>query len=146
MNQLTLQKGALNVFAGGLWRDGAFEIKPKLIGGNLEGVPILDYETIVDYVEDNEIDIGIICVNRGNAQEVADKLSFAGAKGIWNFALTDLEVPKHVALESVHLSDTLHALAYHMNDIKKAEAQEKEKAKSKSGQTKKDSGKEKNNT
>ena len=124
----------------------AFEIKPELIGGNLEGVPILDYETIVDYVEDNEIDIGIICVNRGNAQEVADKLSFAGAKGIWNFALTDLEVPKHVALESVHLSDTLHALAYHMNDIKKVEAQEKEKAKSKSGQTKKDSGKEKNNT
>ena len=51
-----------------------------------------------------------------------------------------------MALESVHLSDTLHALAYHMNDIKKAEAQEKEKAKSKSGQTKKDSGKEKNNT
>lgn len=29
VNQLTLQKGALNVFAGGLWQDGEFEIKRK---------------------------------------------------------------------------------------------------------------------
>ncbi len=28
VNQLTLQNGALNVFGGGLWRDGAFEVKP----------------------------------------------------------------------------------------------------------------------
>ena len=57
-----------------------------------------------------------------NAQEVADKLSFAGVKGIWNFAPTDIEVPPHVAIENVHLSDSLHALAYHMNDIHKRTA------------------------
>ena len=82
----------------------AFEVKPELIGKSIEGI---------------DIDIGIICVNQGNAQEVADRLSFAGIKGIWNFALVDLEVPGHVALESVHLSDTLHSLAYHMNDKRK---------------------------
>lgn len=97
----------------------AFEINPDLIGKQIEGVDIYDYEQLVDYVEENKIDIGIICVNQGNAQEVADRLSFAGIKGIWNFALVDLEVPGHVALESVHLSDTLHSLAYHMNEKKK---------------------------
>ncbi len=98
----------------------AFDINPDLIGKFIEGVPILDYEEeMVDYVEDNHIDIGIICVNQGNAQEVADRLCFAGIRGIWNFSLVDLEVPSHVALESVHLMDNLHSLANHMNEKKK---------------------------
>ena len=107
---------------------GVFEISPNLIGKDLDGIEIMDYENIVEYVEEEEIDIGIICVNQNNAQEVADKLSLAGVKGIWNFAPTDIEVPKHVALENVHLSDSLHSLAYHMNDIQKKD-QSKEKAK-----------------
>ena len=98
---------------------GVFETNPKLIGEEFEGLTILDHENIVEFVEKEAIDIGIICVSREAAQEVADKLSFAGVKGIWNFAPTDIEVPKHVALENVQLSDSLHALAYHMNDIQK---------------------------
>lgn len=96
-----------------------FEIKEDLIGTEFDGIEILDYESIVDYVEREQIDIGIICVNKDNAQEVADKLSFAGVRGIWNFAPADIEVPKHIALENVHLSDSLHSVAYHMNDLKK---------------------------
>ena len=106
---------------------GVFEINPTLIGKDLDGMEIMDYENIVEFVEEEEIDIGIICVSRENAQEVADKLSFAGVKGIWNFAPTDIEVPKHVALENVHLSDSLHSLAYHMNDIQKKKTALKEK-------------------
>lgn len=98
---------------------GVFEVDPNLIGTELAGLEIMDYENIVEFVEEENIDIGIICVSQESAQEVADKLSFAGVKGIWNFAPTDLEVPRHVALENVHLSDSLHSLAYHMNDIQK---------------------------
>ncbi|MBR5315984.1 MAG: redox-sensing transcriptional repressor Rex [Firmicutes bacterium] len=98
---------------------GFFEINPDLIGKELDGIKVMDYEDIVDFVENEEINIGVICVGRDAAQEVADKLSFAGVKGIWNFAPTDIEVPKHVALENVQLSDSLHSLAYHMNDIQK---------------------------
>lgn len=98
---------------------GVFETNPNLIGEDFEGLTILDHENIVEFVEKEDIDIGIICVSRDAAQEVADKLSFAGVKGIWNFAPTDIEVPKHVALENVQLSDSLHSLAYHMNDIQK---------------------------
>jgi redox-sensing transcriptional repressor len=103
-----------------------FEINKDLIGQKLEQIEILDYETIVDYVEDNDIDIGIICVNPENAQEVADRLCFAGVEGIWNFSTIDIEVPGYVALENVQLSDNLHSLAYHMNDLGHKEAKEKE--------------------
>ncbi|MEG0829944.1 MAG: redox-sensing transcriptional repressor Rex [Anaerovoracaceae bacterium] len=94
---------------------GIFDINPKLIGLKINDIEVMDYETIVEYVEAEGINIGIICTTQDNAQEVADKLCFAGVTGLWNFAPVDLEVPDHVAIENVHLSDSLHSLAYHMN-------------------------------
>jgi len=94
---------------------GLFDVNPRLIGIKINDIEVMDYEYLVEYVEDNNIDIGIICTTKDNAQEVADKMCFAGVKGIWNFAPIDLEVPDHVAVENVHLSDSLHSLAYHMN-------------------------------
>lgn len=98
-----------------------FEINKELVGQSVNDIPIMDYESLVPYVEDNEIDIGVICTTNDAAQEVADKLSFAGVKGIWNFSSLDLEVPGSVAIENVHLTDNLYSLAYHINRIKQEE-------------------------
>ena len=95
--------------------DSIFEINSDLIGSEINNIKVQDYENLVEYVEENKIDIGVICTTRDDAQEVADKLCFAGVRGIWNFAPLDIEVPEHVALENVHISDTLHSLAFHMN-------------------------------
>ena len=73
----------------------------------------------------NEVDIGIICVPISVAQKSVDVLTKGGVKGIWNFAPIDIQVPKDVALESVHLSDSLLTLVYLMND--KAEQNEKKR-------------------
>ena len=96
-----------------------FEVKKELVGQTLDGIEIMDYDNIVEYVIKEKIDVGIICVNKENAQEVANKLSYAGVKGIWNFAPVDIDVPEYVALENVHLADSLHALAYHMAGYEK---------------------------
>ena len=95
--------------------EGIFEVDPDLIGTEINGIAVMDYDTIVEFVEENDIDIGIICTTKEVAQEVADKLCFAGVRGLWNFAPIDIETPSHVAVENVHISDSLHALAYHMN-------------------------------
>ncbi|MEG0292301.1 MAG: redox-sensing transcriptional repressor Rex [Anaerovoracaceae bacterium] len=92
-----------------------FEVNPRLIGLKINDIEVLDYEDIVEYIEENKIDIGIICTTKENAQEVADKMCFAGVRGIWNFAPVDIEVPTQVSIENVHLSDSLHSLAYHMS-------------------------------
>ena len=97
---------------------GIFEINPRLIGIKINDIEILDYENLEKFVSEHKIDIGIICTPKGNAQEAADKLCFAGIKGIWNFAPLDVEVPVTVALENVHLNDSLHSLAYHINSLK----------------------------
>lgn len=112
--------------------EGIFEVNPRLIGISINDIKIMDYEGLVEFVEEHNTDIGIICVTRDNAQEVADKLCFAGIRGIWNFAPVDIEVPDHVSLENVHLSDSLHSLAYHMSRANKLKEEKAEKAKKKS--------------
>ena len=102
-------------YKAGFVVDALFEVNPRLIGLKINDKNVLDYENLVEYVENNKIDIGIICTTKEAAQEVADKLAFAGVKGIWNFAPVDLEVPVSVAIENVHLSDGLHSLACHIN-------------------------------
>ena len=92
-----------------------FEVNPRLVGLKINDIEVRDYENLVDYIEENEIDIGIICTSKDSAQEVADRMCFAGVKGIWNFAPVDIEVPSQVSIEHVHLSDSLHSLAYHMS-------------------------------
>lgn len=91
---------------------GLFDANPKIIGNVINDVEVMDSSGLEEYVRNENIDIGIICVNRENAQKVADALVSGGVKGIWNFAPVDLVIPDNVALESVHLSDSLHALSF----------------------------------
>jgi redox-sensing transcriptional repressor len=109
--------------------EGIFEVDPEMIGQTLDGVPIMDYDTMVGFIESRKTDIGIICTGKESAQEVADKLCFAGVKGIWNFAPVDLEVPGHVAVENVHLSDSLYSLVYHINKMDSKETKDSKGAK-----------------
>ena len=94
---------------------GMFDINPRLVGLSINDIEVMDYSALDEYLEQNQIDIGIICTNKGSAQEVADKLVMGKVKGIWNFAAVDLEVGNDVALENVHLSDSLQSLAYNIN-------------------------------
>ena len=103
---------------------GLFDVNPKIIGNWINDVEVMDYNKLRDYVTREHIDIGIICVNRENAQSVADDLIAGGVKGIWNFAPIDLVVPENVALESVHLSDSLHALSFMIKSMAEKEAAE----------------------
>lgn len=105
----------LGYYMQGFIVDGVFDVNPELIGQEVGGIKVYDTENLVEFIEDQHVDIGVICTPTSSAQEIADKLCFAGIRGIWNFAPVDIEVPSHVALENVHLSDSLYSLAYHMN-------------------------------
>ena len=101
---------------------GLFDTNPKVVGNVINDVEVLDGSKLEEFCKDHNVDIGVICVNRENAQEIADRLCTAGVRGIWNFAPIDLKVSDDVALESVHLSDSLHTLSFmikNMEDEKK---------------------------
>ena len=67
-------------------------------------------------IEKENIDIAVITVPAEKAQIVADTVAAAGVRGIWNFTAVDLDLPEGIAVENVHVSDSLHALAYYMQN------------------------------
>ena len=99
----------------GLGITAIFDANPKLVGMRIRDVEIKDIDELKAYLEENHIDMGILCVPRINAQKVCDVLVNGGVRGIWNFAPIDLHVPETVKVENVHLSESLLTLVYQMN-------------------------------
>ena len=99
----------------GLGITAIFDANPKLVGMRIRDVEIKDIDELKGYLEENHIDMGILCVPRINAQKVCDVLVNGGVRGIWNFAPIDLHVPEIVKVENVHLSESLLTLVYQMN-------------------------------
>ena len=94
---------------------GIFDANPKLIGMKIRDIEIRDIDEFPEYVKNNCVDIGIICVPSRNAQTVCDELTACGIKAIWNFAPIDLATPDDVVVENVHLSESLLTLVYLAN-------------------------------
>ena len=89
-----------------------FDVNPKGIGTKIRDIEIDAESNLKEYLKNNDIAIGIICVPKMNAQRVCDELVSGGIKGIWNFAPVDLSVPDDVKVENVHLSESLSTLIY----------------------------------
>ena len=62
----------------------------------------------------------VICVSSKPCDwnEVAKIAIDAGARGIWNFAHTDISVPEDVVVENVHLSESIMRLSYKLKEKK----------------------------
>lgn len=97
---------------------GIFDTDTSLVGQKIRDVEVYHSDKMAEFVKNEQIDIGIICVPTNVAQKSVDELVDAGVKGIWNFAPVDIEVPEDVSLESVHLADSLLTLVYLMNESK----------------------------
>jgi len=96
--------------------EGIFDVNPKLIGMKIRDVEIVDIDEMENFLKNNEVHIGIICVPKANAQRVCNTLVENGVKGIWNFAPVDLITPSGVITENVHLSESLLTLTYLLNE------------------------------
>ena len=64
----------------------------------VNNINVLNFKKIDKYLNNKEIDIGIITTSTDKAQIVADRLVKGGVRGIWNFAVTDLLALAGVAI------------------------------------------------
>ena len=91
-----------------------FDVNPRLEGVTIRGIPVRMVDELEDFLKNNDIEIAALTLPKSKAIEVANILVDNGVKGIWNFAHTDLSLPKDVVVENVHLSDTLMKLSYNL--------------------------------
>lgn len=100
---------------------GMFDNNPALYGKKIRNMEVRPMEEMEMFVKENDIDIAVLTIPKTSAVAVAEKLAQNGIKGIWNFAHVDLNVPKEIQVENVHLSDSLMKLAYNLNQYESGE-------------------------
>ena len=93
---------------------GIFDINPELTGHSIRGINVRMIYEMEYFVRDNNIEIAALTIPKESAVEVANILARAGIKAIWNFAHTDLNLPKDIIVENVHLSESLMRLSYNI--------------------------------
>ena len=94
---------------------GLFDINADLYDKKIRGIQVQPMENIKQFVKENDIDIAVLTIPKTSAVDAAEQLVSYGIKAIWNFAHVDLNVPKGVLVENVHLSDSLMKLSYNLN-------------------------------
>ncbi|HAZ91123.1 MAG TPA: redox-sensing transcriptional repressor Rex [Eubacterium sp.] len=91
-----------------------FDVNPDVVDSASTRVPVYNIDNVKNYIKKYNIEIAVLTIPKTAAIETANMLVDAGIKAIWNFTHTDLNLPEHVTVENVHLSDSLMKLSYNM--------------------------------
>lgn len=91
---------------------GIFDNDPQKIGTFIKNMPVLDISNLEEFCMQNHVDIAALTLPKDSVNAMAKALVDFGIKGLWNFSYTDIPVPSDVAIENVHLIDSLMTLSY----------------------------------
>ena len=92
-----------------------FDNDMNKVGLKLNGLPIYAVSQMAEFVDKNDISIGIITVPSEYAQDIADILvETSSIKGILNFAPVVLTLPEEIEVRNVDLTVSLEVLSYNI--------------------------------
>lgn len=92
-----------------------FDNDMNKVGLKLNGLPIYAVSQMAEFVDKNDITIGIITVPSEYAQDIADILvETSSIKGILNFAPVVLTIPEEIEVRNVDLTVSLEVLSYNI--------------------------------
>lgn len=91
---------------------GIFDNNPNKIGDMVKGHKVLPIGEVASFIEENGIEIGILCTPKEGTQKIAETLVNCKISAIWNFAPVDLKLDRNVIIENVHLSESLFTISY----------------------------------
>lgn len=97
---------------------GIFDKKRELIGQPVRHLVISDVNRLENFCGVFSPQVAILCIPPAAAKEICERLIPLGVRGFWNFSHYDLTLDyKDVAVENVHLGDSLMTLCYHMSEL-----------------------------
>ena len=101
---------------------GAFDVNPEIIGKKLGELTVQSAEEISSFCAVHKPVAAILCVPMVAAEKLVNTLIDCGIKAFWNFTHYDLKVThKGVAVENVHLGDSLTTHSYGLNNLENCE-------------------------
>lgn len=106
-----------------------FDSDAAKIGKSVGGVEVLDTKSFAAAVRKYKIEVAIIAVPAGSAQNALDLVASAGVKAVLNFAPVPLRAAGDVKVKSIDLTTSLGSLSYF---LAQPEAKEGDRLKPKS--------------
>ncbi|GAF04512.1 redox-sensing transcriptional repressor Rex [Saccharicrinis fermentans DSM 9555 = JCM 21142] len=94
----------------------AFDVDPKIIGREIEGVPIYHMDEF-EKMQDRNVKVGILTVPAEFAQNVAQTMATGGIKGIWNFTPIRIHLDENVVIQDTSLYAHLAVMFNRMQNI-----------------------------
>ena len=94
---------------------GIFDNNPSKIGKKIDHIFIYNIKEIEEFIQAENISIGILVAPANSAQEVADKMVAGGIKAILNFAPVHITLPREIKIHNVDLSIELEGLTYYLS-------------------------------
>ena len=91
---------------------GIFDSDPKKDGMQVGTHRVMPYDKVREFIEENHPKMAILAVPKQAMHGVAEELIECGIKAFLNFSYTELSGIEDVAVENVHLSDSLMRLSY----------------------------------
>lgn len=95
----------------GLEIRAAFDIDPRRVGREINGIPIHPMEDLEARLPSLAARMAILTVSPEAAQEVAQRLARAGIEGIWNFTGATLNLPEGVIVQDQDIAIGLAVLS-----------------------------------
>ena len=95
---------------------GIFDKNEAMAGQLVRGLPVRHVDGLDDFCRDQKPMVAVLCISSDNAPEIIAQLVKLGIKGFWNY--THFDIAAHypdVAVENVHLSDSLMTVSYQMS-------------------------------
>lgn len=96
---------------------GVFDIASDICGSVISGLTVTHIDKLEEFCMKNKPICAILCIPKTAAEKIVPKLVKCGVRAFWNFSHYDLAVDKNIAVENVHLSDSLMTLAYGINNL-----------------------------
>lgn len=93
----------------------AFDISPKLIGKNINGIPIFHTDDFIDKMKEFNVNIGVLTVPINIAQDITNKMVNGGIKAIWNFTPFRIRVPENIVVQNTSLYAHLAVMFNRLN-------------------------------
>lgn len=92
----------------------AFDSNPELVGEKVAGLTIRPTSQLKSYLEDRQVDIGIVAVPPDSAGPLIDQLVAGGVRAILNYAPTAVAVPPNVEVKNIDPVLALQSMTFHL--------------------------------
>ncbi len=97
---------------------GIFDVDKNVIGTRINGIEVMSADVLKNFLMKNRVDIAMLTLPGKEVKKTAELLAECGVKGLLNFSYTELKLSEKIAVENVHMSDSLMTLSYKIKQSK----------------------------